>query len=61
MGRVAGTPHDPNGSTSGSASEGEKLNRGISVESGDGDDSVLDGRGGTSTHSEGTGHFKDQA
>lgn len=61
MSRVASTPHDPNGGTSRSASEGEKLNRGISVESSDGDDSVLDGRGGTSTHGESTGHLKHQA
>ena len=61
MGRVSGTPHDPNGSTSRSASESEKLNRGVSVESSDGDNSVLDGRGSTGAHGEGTGHFKHQA
>lgn len=60
MSRVAGTPHDPGGGTSRRASECEKLNGSVAVESRDGDNAVLDGRCGPSTYCEGTGDFEDQ-
>lgn len=61
VGGVACTPHDPDGSTSGRASECEELDTGIAVEGGDGNNAVLDGRGSPGTDSEGTGQFEDQA
>jgi len=52
-------PHDPDGGTSQSASEGKHLNTGIALEGIVRDDSVLDGIGGTGTNSDSTNHFKD--
>ena len=61
VGGVACTPHDPDSSTGRRASECEKLDTGVSVECGDGDDSVLDGGGSPGSDCEGSGDFKDQA
>lgn len=58
--RVAGTPHDPDSGTSRRASECEKLNGSVAVESSDRDNAVLDGRCCPSTDCEGTSDFEDQ-
>ena len=58
--RVAGTPHDPDGSTGRRASECEKLNRSIAVECRDRNNAVLDGRCSSGTDCEGTSDFEDQ-
>lgn len=58
---VPGTPHDPGGSTSKSASEGKHLNTGITTESRVGDNSVLDSICGSSTDSNSTDDFKDSS
>ena len=60
MSRVAGTPHDPGSGTSRRASECEKLNGSVAVESSDGNNAVLDGRCSPSTDCEGTSDFEDQ-
>jgi hypothetical protein len=60
VGRVAGTPHDPDSGTSRRASECEKLNGSVAVECRDGDNAVLDGRCSSGTDCEGTGDFEDQ-
>lgn len=49
MGRVSSTPHHPSRGTSKGTSKGEHLNTRITLEGGEGDDSVLDGVGGTRT------------
>lgn len=49
--RVLCAPHDPRGGTSKSAGEGEHLDTGIVLESGVGNDTILDGLGGPSTDS----------
>lgn len=59
MGRVPCAPHDPDGGTSQSAGESKHLNTGVTLESVVGDDSVLDGIGGTGTNSDGTNHLED--
>lgn len=41
MGVVSRAPHDPDSCTSGGASECEKLYRGVAIEGGDGNDTVL--------------------
>jgi len=60
VGRVAGTPHNPDGGTSRCASECEKLNGSVAVECRDRDNAVLDGRCSPSTDCEGTSDFEDQ-
>ena len=60
MGRVSGTPHDPGRGTGEGTGEGEHLNTGVAPERGDGDDTVLDGRGGSGTDEAGTEHLEDR-
>jgi len=57
--RMSCAPHDPDGGTSQSASEGKHLNTSIATESAVGNDTVLDGVGGTGTDSDGTDHLED--
>lgn len=59
MSGVASTPHDPGGSGGESTGEGEHLDAGITSESRDGDDTVLDGIGSTGTDSDGSEHLED--
>lgn len=58
---VSCTPHDPGGCTGRRASKGQELNTCIVFEGRNWDDTVLDGGGSSSTDSEGTGHFENQA
>lgn len=53
-------PHDPGSGTSGGTGKCQKLHSGIAIEGCDGDDAILDGRGGPGTDGEGTGQLKDQ-
>lgn len=57
--RVSSTPHDPGGSSSESTSESQHLYAGVALESTGGDDTVLDGIGGTRSYKDGTKDFKD--
>ena len=60
MGIVSCAPHDPDRCTSSGTSEGEKLDRSVTLEGGEGNDSVLDGRSGSCTDSKCTRHFEYQ-
>ena len=60
MSVMSSTPHDPDGGTSGRASECKKLDRCVTVESRDRNNAVLDGRCSPGTNCEGTGDFEDQ-
>lgn len=56
--RVSGTPHDPGGSTSKSASEGKHLNTGIATESRVWNNAVLDSICSSSADSDSTDYFE---
>jgi hypothetical protein len=57
---VTCAPHDPDGSTCGGTGEGEKLYRSVTLESAEGNNSVLDGRGSSGTDSKRTSHLEYQ-
>jgi hypothetical protein len=57
---VTCAPHDPDGSTSCSTSEGEKLYRSVTLESAEGNNSVLDGRSSSGTDGKRTSHLEYQ-
>lgn len=61
MSVVSCTPHDPGGCASRRTGKGKELDTGVVFECRDGNDTVLDGGGGSSTDCDGTGHFENQA
>lgn len=61
VGVVLCAPHNPCGSTGGGTGEGEKLDTGVVAEGFHGDDTVLDGRGGSGADGQGAEHFEDAA
>ncbi|KAI6771380.1 hypothetical protein HG531_009005 [Fusarium graminearum] len=61
VGVVLCAPHNPCGSTGGGTGESEKLDTGVVAEGFHGDDTVLDGRGGSGADGQGAEHFEDAA
>ena len=57
---VSGTPHNPDGCTSGCASKRKELHRCVTLEGADRDDAVLDSRCSTGTHCQRASHFEYQ-
>jgi hypothetical protein len=58
---MAGAPLDPESRAGGGASKGKQLNSCVAVESGDGNDAVLDGRRRPGSDRKGAGQLKDHA